>query len=435
MDFFRRKRRYRVMRNVSSIRGRITALIIFLSLVSLPGANVPAEKDEFYTSSDEFLPIGSNTGDESESVDLSFLENDALIHRSELAGIRLLKDENRLVFILKAVGSEDIGERDLKYEFSLENCPPRVVLLLYGVTVRERVYRFFENLSIRGVVLDPFINGHASRFVIFLNDWSNVTADYSREQTSLTLEYTVTEPPFRRGFGVRIADTKIDPLPHVIEIKRQLTQSGLENRLLVASDEETIVLESPFFKEKQMAIEYIESLEGFGFKGKLAIREYREFPKPNRFDVISEVVITGEGDVDLENLVYTELLPERISGLSYKELFLIIKEIFSPRVQNDDELIAEYFYSLSEIYRNYDTTEPGLVRSALLVSVKLLEIIYFKYPKSQRADDALWEMANVIREHNIRDELGERECYSKLVKEYPESIFFKEARARLKGMK
>jgi hypothetical protein len=435
MDFFTRKRRYRVMRNAGSIRGRIAALIIVLSLFSLPGAIVSADKDEFYTSSDEFLPLGSNTGDEDESVDLSFLEDDTLIHRSELAGIRLLKDENRLVFVLKAVGSEDIGEKDLKYDLTLENCPPRVVLLLYGVTVRERVFRFFENLSIRGVVLDPFINGHASRFVIFLNDWSDVTAEYSREGTSLTLEYTVAVPPFRRGYGVRIADTKIDPLPHVIEIKRQLTQSGLENRLLIASDEETIVLESPFFEEKQPAIEYIESLEGFGFKGKLAIREYREFPKPNRFDVISEVVITGEGDVDLENLVYTELLPERISGLSYGELFLIIKEIFSPRVQNDDELITEYFYSLSEIYRNYETPETRLVRSALLVSVKLLEIIYFKYPQSQRADDALWEMANVIREFHVRDELGERECYNKLVKEYPESIFFKEARARLKGMK
>jgi hypothetical protein len=419
------------MGNLGFTKERIGALLMVLWLLPLPGAIVSAEKEEWYTSSDEFLPLGADGGDESDSVDLSYLEDDTLIHRAELAGIRLLKDEDRLVFTLKAVDSQDIVEKDLKYSYELYNCPPRVVLVLYGVKVSERVYRFFENLSIRGVVLDPFLNGHASRFVIFLNDWSDVTAEYSREQKSLTLRYTAAAPPFRRGYGVRIADTKIDPLPHVIEIKRQLTASGMENMLLVASDEETIVLESPFSEEKQAAIEYIESLETVGFKGKLAIREYREFPKPNRFDVISEVVITGEGDVDLESLVYTELLPERISRLSYSELFLIVKEIFSPRVQNDDELIAEYFYSLSEIYRNYETADPQLSRSALLVSVKLLEIIYFQFPQSQRADDALWEMANVIREHNVMDEIGERECYKKLVKEYPDSIFFEESKARL----
>ena len=56
-----------------------------------------------------------------------------------------------------------------------------------------------------------------------------------------------------------------------------------------------------------------------------------------------QVVITGEGDVNLKNLVYSELLPDRIYSLSFSELYLITKEIFSPRVQSDYELIVEYY--------------------------------------------------------------------------------------------
>ena len=56
------------------------------------------------------------------------------------------------------------------------------------------------------------------------------------------------------------------------------------------------------------------------------------------------------------------------------------------------------------------------------------------YPDTQRADDSLWEMANVIREHGINDELQERECYEKIVEEYQESIFLEESKSRLKSM-
>ena len=393
-----------------------------------------AEKDEMYTSSEEFLPLGSSLGEGSAAQDLSFLEDETLIHDAELAGIRLLKDENRLLFMLKAGQPEALAERDLKYDLVIENCPPRIVLLLYGVVSSETVYRFFKNLNVRGVVRNPFLNSHVSEYVIFLEDWAEVVVEYSMDEHVLSMHYSFAEPPYRRGYGVRIADTMIDPLPHIIEIKRELTDYGLPNFLLIASDEETVVLESPFFTSRQEAVAYIESLEGFGFKGKLAIREYRDFPKPHRFDVVSEVVITGEGDVNLENLVYSEFLPERIYSLAYSKLYVITKEIFSPRVQSDDELIVEYYYSLSEIYRNYETESPQVQDQARLVSIKLLEIIYFTYPESQRADDALWEMANLINEHGIQDLLDEKECYQRILREYPGSIFREESRERLKAM-
>jgi hypothetical protein len=393
-----------------------------------------AEKDEMYTSSEEFLPLGSSLGEGSADQDLSFLEDETLIHDAELAGIRLLKDENRLLFMLKAGQPEALAGRDLKYDLVIENCPPRIVLLLYGVVSSETVYRFFKNLNVRGVVRNPFLNSHVSEYVIFLEDWAEVVVEYSMDEHVLSMHYSFAEPPYRRGYGVRIADTMIDPLPHIIEIKRELTDYGLPNFLLIASDEEIVVLESPFFMSRQEAIAYIESLEGFGFKGKLAIREYRDFPKPHRFDVVSEVVITGEGDVNLENLVYSEFLPERIYSLAYSKLYVITKEIFSPRVQSDDELIVEYYYSLSEIYRNYETESPQVQDQARLVSIKLLEIIYFTYPESQRADDALWEMANLINEHGIQDLLDEKECYQRILREYPGSIFREESRERLKAM-
>lgn len=416
-------------------RSQVCRLLFFLMLIQLFFIGVlHAEKDEMYTSSEEFLPLGSSLGEGSAAQDLSFLEDETLIHDAELAGIRLLKDENRLLFMLKAGQPEALAGRDLKYDLVIENCPPRIVLLLYGVVSSETVYRFFKNLNVRGVVRNPFLNSHVSEYVIFLEDWAEVVVEYSMDEHVLSMHYSFAEPPYRRGYGVRIADTMIDPLPHIIEIKRELTDYGLPNFLLTASDEETVVLESPFFTSRQEAIAYIESLEGFGFKGKLAIREYRDFPKPHRFDVVSEVVITGEGDVNLENLVYSEFLPERIYSLAYSKLYVITKEIFSPRVQSDDELIVEYYYSLSEIYRNYETESPQVQDQARLVSIKLLEIIYFTYPESQRADDALWEMANLINEHGIQDLLDEKECYQRILREYPGSIFREESRERLKAM-
>ena len=416
-------------------RSQVCRLLFFLMLIQLFFIGVlHAEKDEMYTSSEEFLPLGSSLGEGSAAQDLSFLEDETLIHDAELAGIRLLKDENRLLFMLKAGQPEALAGRDLKYDLVIENCPPRIVLLLYGVVSSETVYRFFKNLNVRGVVRNPFLNSHVSEYVIFLEDWAEVVVEYSMDEHVLSMHYSFAEPPYRRGYGVRIADTMIDPLPHIIEIKRELTDYGLPNFLLIASDEETVVLESPFFTSRQEAIAYIESLEGFGFKGKLAIREYRDFPKPHRFDVVSEVVITGEGDVNLENLVYSEFLPERIYSLAYSKLYVITKEIFSPRVQSDDELIVEYYYSLSEIYRNYETESPQVQDQARLVSIKLLEIIYFTYPESQRADDALWEMANLINEHGIQDLLDEKECYQRILREYPGSIFREESRERLKAM-
>jgi hypothetical protein len=393
-----------------------------------------AEREESYTSSEEFLPLGASLGEGSSELDLSFLEDETYIHHAGLAGIRFLKDENRLLFKLKSDQPEALENRNLKYELFVENCPPRVILVLYGVVSTERVYRFFKNLNIRGVVHNPFIDTQVSEYVIFLEDWAEIVAEYSMEDKTLSLQYRFIEAPFTRGYGVRIADTLIDPLPHVIEIKRELTEYGLTNFLLIASDEDTVVLESEFFTTREEAVSYIESLEGFGFKGKLAIREYREFPKPHRFDVVSEVIITGEGDVSLKNIVYSELLPERIYSLSYAELYTITKEIFSPRVQNDDELIVEYYYTLSEIYRNYESKNTGVQNLARLVAIKLLEIIFFTYPESQRADDALWEMANIIGEYGIRDLLDEADCYRSIIEAYPDSIFLEESRARLNAM-
>jgi hypothetical protein len=412
--------------------------IITALTVCLTGFHALADKEELYspyTSSDEFLPLGSSLGDKDRTIDLSFLEDESYIHRAELAGIRLLKDENRLIFVLKADDPAEIMERELKFEVSTYNCPPRIVIRMYGVLSDEQVIRFFNNLNILGVIRNPFMEAPLLEFIVFLEDWAETAAEYSAADKELSLSYMFAEPPIRRGFGVRIADTKLDPLPQIIEIKRELTHFGLENFLLVASDEQTVVLESPFFPTRNEAVEYIESLERFGFKGKLAIREYREFPQPNRVDVVSEAVITGEGDVNLENIVYSELLPERIFMLSHAELYLITKQIFSPRVQNEDELIAEYFYTLSEIFMNYETSETDIKEMAVLVSIKFLEIIYFNYPETQRADDALWEMANHIREYGVEDEIGEIECYNKILSEYPESIFADESGARIQTLR
>ena len=245
--------------------------------------------------------------------------------------------------------------------------------------------------------------------------------------------YDFSPPLYNQGYGVWIADTRIDPLPQVIEIMRKLTEFGLDSYLLIAEDYETVVLESPFYAAKEEAVEYIESLEKFGSKGKLAIRQYGDFPVPNRFDVVSEVVITGEDDTNLRNIVEREWKPERIHTLSYQEIHTITMGYFSPKVKSDNDLISEYYYNLSDIYRNYSLEDGTAPDQAHLVAVKILEIIYFMFPGSMRADDALWDMANIIRDNSTRDIIGEEDCYRAILKEYPESMFADEAGRRIES--
>lgn len=398
---------------------------------SIPPGVAMAEKEEFYTSSEEFLPLGADIGAEQKGLDTSFLKDDTLIHEVTLAGIKLLKDEDTLLFLLKSEDTKAISGRKLKHEVLPVNFPPRIILRLYGVKSEENIFRFFKNLKILGIARNPFQNNHVSEYIIFFADWMEVSARYSLEERMLRIDYHFAQPPYKRGYGVRIADTKIDPLPHVVEIHRELGRYNLDNYLLIASDHETVILESPFYRTKEEAVSYMEALEGFGYKGKLAIRDYLEFPQPHRFDVVSEAVIIGEDDINLKDIVYGELLPEKIYIFSYEELYRITKEIFSLRVQNDKELISEYYYKLSEIYRNYNSPNERERRMAFVVSLKLLEIIYFHHPSSARADDALWELASSVREFGVKDVLSEEECYRKIVKEYPRSIYYEESKARL----
>lgn len=424
-----------------AVRTILLIFIVWTGCTLIPVQNgdsirqVYAEKEEFYTSSEEFLPLGVERGREGEGIDLSFLEDENLIHTAELAGIKFLKDEHRFIFTLKAQSSGELEGKQLKYDLILLNFPPRAVLTLYGVTTDETIFRFFQNLDVRGIVRNPFVDRYFSEYVLFFEDWITASASYDSKGTRLILDYSFARPEYTHGFGIRIADTKIDPLNHIIEIKKELTKFGLENHLLIASDEETIVLESPFFKTRDEAIQYMEKLESFGYNGKLALRGYQSFPKPHRFDVVSEVVITGEDDVELRNIVYNELTPDKIYTLDYTEIHLITKELFSSTVQNDEEAIAEYYYKLSEIYMNYETNDKKEKDEAYAAAQKLLEIIYFKYPKSDKADDALWETANIIREFGVADILSEEDCYRKIIAEYQGSIFADESKKRLEELK
>jgi hypothetical protein len=392
-----------------------------------------AEKEPFYTSDDEFLPLGDYVEDTEDAFDQEFIDDESLIKNAKVKGIKLLKEEKQLAFVLDSDYPSEFENKDLKYSVTAVNFPPRVIIHLYGVTSEERIFHFFQNLDIQGIVYNPFIHGFYSEFVVFFKEWITVEGNYSQKEKRLYVDYELLKPEARKGYGVRIADTKIDPLPQVIEIKNQLRKYGLESYLLIASDQETIVLESPFFLEKTPAVVYMESLENFGFKGKLAIRQYKAYPQPHRFDVVSEIVITEENGINLKNIVYSELLPQKIHSIGYADLYVLTKDIFSPSVQNDLDRISEYYFELAEIYRNFETEDEDVRDMTILSSLKVLEIIVFFYPASQTADDALWEMANIINEHGISDVLGEEECYRKLLEEYPESIFFDEAKARIES--
>jgi hypothetical protein len=390
-----------------------------------------AEKESFYTSDDEFLPLGDYIEDTENESDSEYLDDETIIKHARVKGIKLVKEEQQLIFVIDSDYPSEIKNKDLKYSIVAENFPPRVIIHLYGVTSEEKIFHFFKNLDIQGIVYNPFVRGYYSEFVIFFKEWMTVEGNYSLEEHRLYVDYTLGSPEVMKGYGVRIADTKIDPLPQVIEIKNQLRKYGLESYLLIASDYETVVLESPFFGEKTQALEYMESLENFGFKGKLAIRQYRDYPQPHRFDVVSEVVITEENGINLKNIVYSEFLPQKIRTIGYSDLYVLTKDIFSPSVQSDVDTISEFYFELAEIYRNYETEDENVQKMAIMSSLKMLEIIVFFYPGSQIADDALWEMANIINEYGISDVLGEEECYRKLLKEYPESIFSDEAKARI----
>ncbi len=390
-----------------------------------------AEKESFYTSDDEFLPLGNNTEDTEDESDQEYLEDETIIKNAKVKGIKLIKEQQQLAFVIDSDYPSEIKNKDLKYSIAVENFPPRVIIHLYGVKSEEKIFHFFKNLDIQGIVYNPFIRGYYSEFVVFFKDWVTVEGNYSPEEKRLYVDYTLGSPEAKKGYGVRIADTKIDPLPQVIEIKNQLRKYGLESYLLIATDHETVVLESPFSGEKTPALEYMESLENFGFKGKLAIRKYKDYPQPHRFDVVSEVVITEENGINLKNIVYSEFLPQKIHTIGYSDLYVLTKDIFSPSVQSEMDTISGFYFELAELYRNYETEDENVKKMAILSSLKVLEIIVFFYPNSQTADDALWEMANIISEHGISDVLSEEECYKKLLREYPESIFSDEAKSRI----
>jgi hypothetical protein len=394
-----------------------------------------AETEQYYTSDEEFLPLGVSASDDEKEKDKEFLENEDLIKYAKIGGIKLLKDKKQFIFTISSDNKADLENRELKYDIFHVNFPPRIVLHLYGVVSEEKIYHFFKNLDILGLVLNPFKRGHVSEYVIFFREWIDATAVYEMDEKRLVLEYGFSEPEFTKGYGVRIADTKIDPLPQVVEIQHELKKYGLDCYLLIASDNETIVLESPFYGTKDEAVEYIESLHNFGFKGKLAIREYRDFPKPHRFDVVSEIVITGEDRIDLINIIYDELKPQKIYQLSYSDIYLLTRDIFSPQIRDTEESISEYYYKFSELYRDYETDSDEIREMALFVSIKILELIYFNYPDSHRADDSLWEIAQTVAKSDLVDILSEEECYKRIIDEYPESLFAEEARARLDAIK
>jgi len=393
-----------------------------------------AEQEEWYTSSEEFLPIVEHEDKAGEGIDETWLENNGYIIGAKIKGIKIRKDEDRMLFVLSSPAAYRFKKKDLFFEVFSVAFPSRIIIRLYGVQNDDRTFRFLKNLEILGVISNPFIPSWISEYVIFFEDWVIGSGEYKREEGQLVLGYEFSSPLFSQGYGVRIADTRIDPLPQVIEVKRKLDQFGLMSYLLVAQDRETVVLESPFYEMKEEAVSYIESLEKFGYKGKLAIRRYTEFPVTNRFDVVSEVVITGEDDINLRNIVEKEWRPERVHPLSYRAIHTITMGYFSPRIRSDNELIVEYYFNLSDIYRHY-STEDGMVREqAHLVAVKILEIICFLYPDSRRADDALWGVANLIQNGSQSDILTEEDCYQTLRDRYPGSPFAEEAAARIAAM-
>ena len=296
-----------------------------------------SETDQYYTSDEEFLPLGISDSEDIKVKNKEFLEDESLIKNAKIGGIKLLKDKKQFVFTIIPDDNEMLDNRDLKYDIFYINFPPRIILHLYGVKSEEKVYRFFKNMEILGLVLNPFKRGYYTEYVIFFRNWVDGNAVYEGEEKQLVLEYGSSEPEYTKGYGVRIADTKIDPLPQIVEIQNEIINYGLDCYLLIASDYETVVLESPFYGTKDEAVEYIVSLHNFGFKGKLAIRKYMDFPKPHRFDVVSETVITGEDRMDLRNIIYDELKPQKIYGLSYSDIFLLTRDIFSPQIRNVKE--------------------------------------------------------------------------------------------------
>jgi len=171
-----------------------------------------AEKEPYYTSDDEFLPLGTSIEEEDDEDQLEFLQDETLIKNAKIKGIKLSKEEKRLSFLLAADTPETIESRDLKFSINILNFPPRIIVHLYGVTSEEKIFHFFKNLEIVGVVCNPFLERYYTEYVIFFKDWVEAIGTYSQEEKRLIIEYHLQEPETRRGYGVRIADTKIDPL-------------------------------------------------------------------------------------------------------------------------------------------------------------------------------------------------------------------------------
>ena len=161
-----------------------------------------AEEEQYYTSDEEFLPIGASDSVDEKEKNKEFLENENLIKNAKIGGIKLLKDKKQFIFTITSANESDLENKELKYDIFNVNFPPRVILHMYGVASEEKVYRFFKNLDILGLVLNPFKRGYVTEYVIFFRDWVDVSAVYEMDEKRLVLEYAFSEPDFTRGYGV-----------------------------------------------------------------------------------------------------------------------------------------------------------------------------------------------------------------------------------------
>jgi len=103
-----------------------------------------AEKEEWYTSSEEFLPVIDAEEVKGEVIDVQYLVQNGYITAAKIKSLKIRKDENTMLFILATAR----GQKELFFEVLSVGFPPRIIVRLYGVENEDRTFRFFKNIEI-----------------------------------------------------------------------------------------------------------------------------------------------------------------------------------------------------------------------------------------------------------------------------------------------
>lgn len=146
----------------------------------------------------------------------------------------------------------------------------------------------------------------------------------------------------------------------------------------------------------------------------------KEYPKTSLKYEAKLLMCNLNKDYKKAIIGYMELIKELSNGTLTTDAFAHLP----PKVREIDEIMVEAHMGIGNAYKELGDYQKSIVEYKKIVD---------EYPKSKRASDALFYIADMYdRYPKARDFLKAVEYYRRLIREYPDSIWVERAKARKK---